>query len=205
MSLDFVTELILQYRYWILIPLTFIEGPIVAFVAGTLASVGFFSLTALAVLFFVRDVGLDAIYYAIGHFGGDTPFAHRMLKKIGVTENHMGQVRNLWIHRPATTMFLGKLSYGISAAFIIAAGMMKMPLKIFFLYGSLIAILQYGTLLFLGYFLGTSFGGSVEKVLRDVQYVVALSVVAMIVYFYFAWRIRKRFLEEENLLNDTQD
>ncbi|MDP2665084.1 MAG: hypothetical protein Q8P23_00320, partial [bacterium] len=72
MSVDFITELILQYRYWILIPLSLIEGPVVAFVAGTLASLGYFNMSFLAVLFFVRDVGLDGVYYAIGHFGGRT-------------------------------------------------------------------------------------------------------------------------------------
>ena len=70
MSVDFITELILQYRYWILIPLSFIEGPVVAFVAGMLASMGYFNIYFLSALFFVRDVGLDGVYYAIGHFGG---------------------------------------------------------------------------------------------------------------------------------------
>ena len=60
MSPDFITEILLQYRYWILIPLSLIEGPVVAFVAGTLAALGFFDIYFLAALFFVRDVGLDA-------------------------------------------------------------------------------------------------------------------------------------------------
>lgn len=197
MSFDTLTQLILQYRYWILIPLSFIEGPIVAFIAGALAALNYFNIYALAIIFFLRDVGGDGLYYAIGYFGGHRPFTHRALRRIGVTESHMEKVRAFWLKRPGVTMFFGKLAYGIAAAFIVAAGIMKMPLRIFILYGSLIAVLQYGTLLVLGYFLGASFGGTVDKVLANVHYVVAFAALAIAAYFAIGWRMRERFFKEE--------
>lgn len=203
MSLDFVTQLIVHYRYWILIPLSVIEGPIVAFIAGTFASVGFFNILGLSALFFAKDVGLDGIFYSLGYFGNRTSFVHRTLHKIGLTEDHLERVRNFWIHRPGTTMFIGKLAYGISAAFIIVAGMMRMPLKSFFFYGSMVAILQYGTLLYAGYFLGTSFGGTAQKILSNVQYIVGFGALAICVYLYVAIRMRKKFLAEDKELNES--
>lgn len=197
MSIDFITQVILQYRYWILIPLSLIEGPVIAFVAGTLAAVGYFNMYFLAALFFVRDVGLDGVYYAIGHFGARTAFVQRMLKKIGVTQDHLEKVRILWERRPFTTMFLGKLSYGIASAFIVVAGTVRMPLCIFFKYGIVVAILQYGTLLFAGYYLGASFGGSAAQIINNVQYVMAFAAVAISVYYVFTWHMRKKFLAEE--------
>lgn len=194
---DAITELILQYRYWILIPLTFIEGPVVAFVAGTLASAGVFNMYFLAILFFVRDVGLDVAYYAIGHFGGRTAFAKRMLKKIGVTEDHLEEVRVLWEKRPGWTMFIGKLSYGIASAFIVVAGMVKMPFQLFIRYGILVAILQYGILLFAGYFLGQSLGGSITHILSNVQYAVAAVALAISAYYIFSWYMRQKFLKSK--------
>lgn len=197
MSVAYITQLILQYRYWILIPLSLLEGPVVAFVAGTLASVGYFSIYFLAILFFVRDVGLDGVYYAIGHFGGRTHFARRMLAKLGVTDDHLESVRVLWEKRPGWTMLIGKLSYGIASAFIVVAGIVKMPLRKFFTYGILVAILQYGTLLLLGYFLGASFGGSISKVIDNVQYVIAFAAVAISGYYIFTLRMRKKFFKAE--------
>ncbi|MEK7114396.1 MAG: hypothetical protein AAB850_02495 [Patescibacteria group bacterium] len=197
MSIDFITQTILQYRYWILVPLSLIEGPVVAFVAGTLASVGFFNMYLLAPLFFVRDVGLDLVYYAIGHFGGRTNFAQRMLKKIGITPNHLEQVRALWEKKPFWTMFIGKLSYGIASAFIVVAGMVKMPLGTFFKYGSVVAVLQYGTLLFLGYFLGASLGGSIVKIIENAQYVIAFAAIAISGYYIFTWYMRGKFLKKD--------
>jgi len=196
MSLDFTTQIILEYRYWILIPLSLIEGPIVAFVAGTLASVGYFNLYFLAVLFFVRDVGLDSVYYAIGHFGAKTAFAQRMLKKIGATADHLEQMRILWERRPGWTMFIGKISYGIAQAFIVVAGIVRIPLPLFFKWASIIAVVQYGTLLLAGYFLGTSFGGTAEKVIKNVQYIVAIATIAITAYYIVSWRARQKFLKE---------
>jgi len=197
MSVDFITQLILQYRYWILIPLSFIEGPVVAFVAGTLASAGYFNMYFLAALFFVRDVGLDGVYYAIGHFGGRTAFVQRMLKKIGITPDHLEQVRILWEKKPFWTMFIGKLSYGIASAFIVVAGTVRMPLRLFFKYGIIVALLQYGVLLFAGYFLGASMGGNIVTIIDNVQYVIAFAAIAISGYYIFTWYMRKEFLKED--------
>lgn len=202
MSVDFITQLILQYRYWILIPLSLIEGPVVAFVAGTFAAVGFFNMYFLAALFFVRDVGLDGIYYAIGHFGAKTAFVQRMLTKIGITPGHLEQVRVLWEKKPFWTMFIGKLSYGIASAFIVVAGTVKMPLRTFFTYGSIVAVLQYGTLLFLGYFLGASFGGNIAKIIENVQYVIAFAAISISGYYLFSWYMRKKFLKEDTQIEE---
>lgn len=203
MSIDFITQLILQYRYWILIPLSFIEGPVVAFVAGTFAAVGFFNIYFLTALFFVRDVGLDGVYYAIGHFGGHTAFSERMLKKIGITNDHLEKVRVLWVQRPFMTMFIGKLSYGIASAFIVVAGMVKMPLSTFFKYGILVAILEYGTLLFAGYFLGASLGGTATRIISNVQYLIAFFALAITLYYLFSWYIRSKFLTADKVIEET--
>ena len=203
MSVDFITQLILQYRYWILVPLSFIEGPVVAFVAGTLAAVGLFDMYFLAGLFFVRDIGLDGAYYAIGYFGGHSKFAERMLAKLGITDDHLQQVREMWERRPFTTMFVGKLSYGIASAFIVVAGMVKMPLRIFFKYGVLVAILEYGTLLLAGYFLGASLGGNVVRVIDNIQYAVAFGAIALVGYYLVSWRMRGKFLKEEKEAGET--
>ncbi len=197
MSPEHITQLILEYRYWILIPLTFLEGPIVAFVAGTLAAAGYFNIYILGALFFVRDVGLDGVYYALGYFGGRTAFAKRMLAKIGVTEEHLDQVHNLWTHYPGRTMFFGKLSYGVASAFVVVAGTVKMPLSKFFGWGAIVAIAQYGTLLLLGYFLGSVFGGTIEGILNNLEYILLAGGVALIGYYIFTFYMRGKFFEEE--------
>ena len=160
MNIQEIAQLIIQYRYWVLIPFAVIEGPIVAFIAGTLASLGYFSLTVLLVLFFARDMIMDGFWYCLGYFGWQTALAKRMLGKLKVQESHLDEVRKLWDAHPARTMFIGKLSYGIAAAFIVVAGMVRFSLRKFFSYGALVAVVQYFTLILAGYFFGNAFGGT---------------------------------------------
>lgn len=196
MSPEALTELLLQYRYWILIPLSLIEGPVVAFIAGALAALGYFNFYALAAIFFVRDVGLDAAYYALGHYGGKTAFVQRMLAKIQVTPDHLEQVRLLWMRRPGWTMFIGKLSYGIAAAFIIVAGTVRMSLPTFFKWAAIVAVTQYGALLLAGYFFGNTLGGSAARFIENTQYVILAASLALALYYYISWRMRKKLLKE---------
>ena len=188
MPLDSHTaQLILEYRYWILIPLSLLEGPIIAFIAGTFASIGYFNIWALAALFFVRDVGLDLVYYAIGHYGGGSAFVQKMLHKLRITPEHLGEVRILWERHPGKTMFIGKISYGIASAFIVVAGMVGMPLKKFIGWGSVVAVIQYGGLLFLGYFFGDAFGASIQKILSNIEYVLLGIAVVIAIYYVFTF------------------
>jgi membrane protein DedA with SNARE-associated domain len=189
-------HLIIEYRYLILIPLAIIEGPIVAFVAGTLATLGYFNIFELGIFFFVRDVGIDAVYYAIGHYGGKTAFAQRMLRKIKVTPDHLDGVRSLWEKHPLSTMFIGKLSYGVGSTFVLVAGTVKFPFKTFFKYGAIVAIVQYWSLLALGYFYGNTFGGSISNVLSNIQYVIAAVGIVITIYYIFSFRMRSKLMKE---------
>lgn len=196
MDLSGTAHLIVEYRYLIMIPLALIEGPIVAFIAGGLAAVGYFNIFGLALFFFARDMGMDAMYYAVGYFGGRTGFAHRMLMKIKVTDEHLEGVRRLWEHHPMSTMFIGKLSYGIGSTFVAVAGMVKMRVTTFFKYGAVVAITQYWSLLAIGYFFGDTFGGKIENILSNMQYVLLGVGVVITAYYLVSWRLRRKFIAE---------
>ena len=174
MSPQDITHLIIQYRYWILVPLAIIEGPIVAFISGTLAALGYFNIYVLALFFFLRDMGMDAIYYYTGFFGARTRFAKYMLEKIHIDSDGLQKLKLVWERYPAKTMFIGKLSYGIAQAFIVVAGMVHMSLRKFFTYGAMAAVAQYGTLLFVGYFFGNAFGGTTSAIVQNVQYFIRI-------------------------------
>jgi membrane-associated protein len=195
MGADSIGPLILEYRYWILIPLSIVEGPVVAFVAGTFSSLGYFNIYVLMILFFARDMIMDAFYYALGYHGGRTKTAQKLLKKIGIEESHLEDIRELWEKHPGKTMFLGKLSYGIASSFIVLAGTVRMPLKKFFGWGALVAIIQFWGLLFLGYFFGESFG-DISNVIDNIHYVILGITIIGIVYYIFSRYMRKEFTKE---------
>lgn len=191
-----IVSLILTYRYWILIPLTFLEGPIVAFIAGTLAAAGYFNPYILFVVFFVRDLTVDGACYALGRYAWKTAFVKRFLTRVGVTDMEINDIRPLWLKHPGSTMFFSKLSYGIAAGLMVVAGIIEMPFLSFLMWGSLIAVAHYGTLLVLGYYFGGTFG-TVSNLLTKVSYIAIGIVAVAVAYYFFKRSMRKRLLEAE--------
>lgn len=192
-----VLQLILEYRYWILIPLSFVEGPIVAFFAGTLAAGGYFNIWGLAIFFLIRDMAVDLFCYWVGYVGANTGWINRLIRRLGVTDGHLDEVRTLWRKHPGKTMFLSKLSYGVAAGFIVVAGLVRSNLRQFAWYGFLTAIAHYGVLLFVGYFFGASFGGSILVVLENIPLVLGALTTIAIGYYFFKRYMSKKLEQAE--------
>lgn len=191
MSPDAITHLIIEYRYWIIIPLSFVEGPLIAFVAGTLSFLGYFNPIIMFSILLLRDIVLDTIMYVVGRYAGETRFAQRMLAKIGVRDKHLEEVERMWERHGFRTMFFSKLSYGVSAAFLIVGGLVKTPFRRFFFYGALVAAAQYGGLFVLGYFFGNALD-TVSDIFTYLQYLIlGASVVGV------GWYIFTRFMRKE--------
>jgi membrane protein DedA with SNARE-associated domain len=196
MSLDHITSLIIEYRYLILIPLSVLEGPIVAFAAGALVTLGYFNIYVLAIFFLIMDMAKDGFYYSIGYWGGRVGWAHWLLKKIGVQTEHLEHIRALWETNPGKTMFIGKLSYGVASTFVVLAGTVKMRLGKFFGWGAVVAISQYWTLLALGYYFGTSLSPNSQHLITDIQYGIAVLALVASAYYLFGLYMRGKWKKE---------
>lgn len=196
MQPDSITALIIEYRYWILIPLSLLEGPIVAFVGGTLSWLGYLNPFVAFSIFFLRDILFDCFFYFIGRFGRHTRLAQWTIHKVGMTGGHLDNVRHLWHNHGFRTMFFSKLSYGLSAAFLTVAGLIDFDVRRFLRYAVIIALTQYGTLFLLGYFIGTAIGVT-ENALEVIQRVILIGGLFALAYIVFSYYMRRRTLEQE--------
>lgn len=196
MSLETITPLIIEYRYWILIPLAFLEGPLVSLSAGLLASLGYFNPWVVLAVLIGKDVSVDAVCYAVGRWGNHDNLVHRYARKIGIHEEHWDAVERLWEHHPWRTMFLSKIAYGLSLAFLVSAGLSRIPYKKFWFYALQISLIQYGGLMALGYFFGNSIS-IVKDVVDLVSIAIAVLSVGAIAYYMFSLRMRKKLMVDE--------
>lgn len=196
MPADAITGFILHYGYWILVPLAFLEGPIVAVNAGILSSLGYFNIFVVVAIFLFRDLSLDAVLYAVGHFGNRGDLVKRYAAKIGITEEHWSIVDRLWEEHPSKTMFLSKLAYGISAPFIISAGLSGMSYQRFWFYAIQVSLIQYGGLTLLGYFFGSSYN-LIAAGVKGLELLALGAVVLSVGIFFFSKHMQRRLLAEE--------
>ncbi|MFA7309921.1 MAG: hypothetical protein WC050_03385 [Candidatus Paceibacterota bacterium] len=196
MPTDSITSLIIEYRYWIIVPLAFAEGPIVAFSAGFLSFLGYFNFYVVLGVLLFKDIAVDAVCYAVGHWGNRNNLVKKYSVKIGITADHWDIVDRLWDTHPWKTMFLSKVAYGLSLPFLVSAGITHMSYKKFWFYAIQISLIQYGVLMVLGYYVGNSFG-FVKSAISIIQIGVAALTVFIVVYYLFSLYMRKRLIQSE--------
>jgi len=121
MHLAAITPILLHYRYWMIVPLSMLEGPMVAVATGALSSRGYFNPYLACSLFVAKDIVVDGTYYYLGRVASDRPFGSRLLARMRVTANDIEPVRLLWDAHGWRTMFVGKLAWGLSPIFLAVA------------------------------------------------------------------------------------
>jgi membrane protein DedA with SNARE-associated domain len=181
MTLDSLTSLLRAHGYWLLVPLSFIEGPGVAFVAGTLSSLGFFNPFIVFGLFVAKDLVVDSFFYGFGRLGRNRRVVANLLAKGRVTAGELGHIRGLWDRHSWGAMWVAKLSWGVSPALLAVAGIAAVPVATFVSRAFGVAVVQYGLLLPLGYYLGHTIH-TVSVAIRLVGYVAAGAVLVALVY-----------------------
>lgn len=146
------------YKYLLLFLAALVEGPVVAFAAGFMTHLGYFSFWPAYIALILRDVVSDTGYYYIGRFGNQKSLIEKYGKYFKISEAHMNSLSNVWDKHAKKTMFFGKLAYGLSIPIIVSAGLAKMPLKKFWAYATSVTLIQYTILMIAGYYLGASYG-----------------------------------------------
>lgn len=206
MPADHLTQLLIDYRYWIIIPLSFLEGPIVAFAVGTLSSFGYFNPFVAIWVFFAKDVIMDGAWYFLGRFAHGWGFVRRLLLKGGLITESTEAFRRQWRGHAFRTMFISKLPHGFSSAFLAMSGVIEAPMGRFFSYAAVIALLQYGVLFVLGYYFGSWLGLSSSFVTRF-QYVFTGVFTLAGIYLLGAWYLRRRLARRkpvDDMLDETK-
>lgn len=167
-------QLLLTYRYIILIPLAIIEGPITSVVAGFLSTSGIFNLLFVFPIMVMGDMVGDSIFYGLGRFGSGV--LHRHGHRIGATQEHLAKAREYFGNNHHKALVMSKLIHGIGLSGLIVAGSLKVPYSRYIKTCTLIAIGQSLIFLILGVFFGHAFS-LIGKYLN--YYAAGISVLAL--------------------------
>ena len=198
--MDTMTQYLIEYRYWALLVVALAEGPVASFVAGALVALGYFNPWAAFGVLAFKDLVLDSAFYAIGCLARVPFFAKRISSlrvQTGLADRVLQAIERGWRDHPVQLMWIGKLAWGLSAWFLVSAGVAGVPFRKFYLYTLPVTVFQFGGLMVLGYFLGISMWNSTSWVFVTIQLVVAAVVI------FFAIRavthyVRRRYVETQS-------
>lgn len=191
MALDQLILWLSAYGYLALFPLAVAEGPIVTVIAGFLASMGLINFWLAYVVIIVGDIAGDALHYCVGRFGGRS-FIDRWGKYFGVGPGQIEPIEEQFAKRGDKLLFLGKMLQGVGGAFLIAAGLIKMPFRRFIFANLLATFIKSLLLLILGFYFGYALSTINAYLERTVLISVGLALLAALVYFFYFRKKNKR-------------
>lgn len=191
MSPDQVLNWISQYSYFALFPLAVIEGPIITVIAGFFASLGYLNLSIAYLIIVAGDLTGDVLYYLLGRFGGRT-FIDKWGRYLGTGQEEISLLEEQFAKRGDKLLFIGKMSQGIGGAFLLAAGVIKMPFSKFFLSNLLATLIKSLALLLIGFYFGHAIS-SINSYLEKISLIsIGLAVVVVLAYFFYFRKKRRQ-------------
>jgi membrane protein DedA with SNARE-associated domain len=169
-SLAQVVVLLKTYGYFIIFPIAFVEGPIIAVICGWLSGVGILNFfIAYFLLIFANLLG-DIIYYALGFWGG-SPLIRKWGSWLRLDLDQTIKLKNHFDSHGGKILLTAKLTPHIAAAAVLAgAGLAKYSFFLFLRYSLMIEIPKTAVLMVIGYFVGDAY----HKVVFYLDYVGAI-------------------------------
>ena len=168
-------QLLLTYKYLILIPLAIIEGPIITVICGFLVTLGVFNPLLVYVVMVSGDIVGDAGVYYIGYSG------KRFLKYFKVTEEKLEKAKTYFHENHKKAIITSKLVHGLGVTGLIAAGAVHVPYKRYFKTCGLISVIQTLVLLVLGILFGHAYT-LIGKYLNYYAAFVSVAVLGIIAF-----------------------
>jgi membrane protein DedA with SNARE-associated domain len=172
----------LTYSYFILFPLVVIEGPIISILAGFIASMGHLHLIVAYIVIIIADLVGDTMYYYIGYSGRKT-FVKKWGKYIGINEKRVESIENHFKKHSVKTLVAGKLSQGVGAVILVAAGISKMPFREFIWYNLLATLPKSLILLLVGYYFGRAYVEFNDYLSYTTFIMIGLAAMLLVIYF----------------------
>ncbi|MFH1200863.1 MAG: VTT domain-containing protein [bacterium] len=183
-------ELLLTYKYFILIPLAVIEGPIVSVIAGFLVTLGFFNPLTVYAVMVLGDIIGDGIFYYIGYSGKN------LFRYFKINEEKVEKAKVYFEKNHQKAIAGSKIMWGIGTAGLIAAGALHVPYKRYFKTCALYSLAQSFVMITLGIF----FGQAYEIIGKYFDYYAAIaSILVLVVLLFFIFMKKFKKNAEENL------
>lgn len=193
-----VFPLLMAYRYWILFPLAFIEGPIVALIAGLFVSKGTLSIVPTYIILCFGDFIPDVLYFGLARLSHHSGFFVRYLHRFGFSKERISAIEHLWQHHTFKSALIAKWAYGMSTPLLMTAGLSRLPARKFLRTIIPIIMTQYAILLVIGYYFGSSYQ-MISTYIQNAEWLIAIGVIVFLVAYFFVARSAKKAL-----LRDTK-
>lgn len=190
-----VIVLLKTYGYFLIFPIAFVEGPIIAVVCGWFVKLGILNFFVVYVLLIFANLLGDAVYYVIGYWGGIPlikKWGHWLrldLEEVTKLKNHFDN------HGGKILLSVKVVPHLATAPVLIGAGLAKYSFSLFMRYSLTIEIFKTAALLLLGYFIGDAYE-KISTYFDIIGLIGSILAIAIIVGSIIYLQRRKTFFKD---------
>ena len=151
--------ILLTYKYWLILPLSIIEGPIVAMAAAFLASTGVLNIQIVYVLALAGDIIGDILYYALGRFGGE-PLINKYGRFVRISHESVANIKHEYFTRSTSlwqVIILSKVMQAPSSLILITCGLTSVNFRQFFVITTVANIFKVLFFVLVGFYFGRAY------------------------------------------------
>ncbi len=194
-----VLGLIIQYKYYIIVPATLFEGPVVMLVSGFLVKLGYLSLIPAYIFLMIGDFLGDILWYCVGYFFGEK-FVRKYGKYVSVSEQNIESVKRLFNKYHTSILLISKLTMGFGFAIVtlITAGLVKIPFRKYVVLNAVGEFIWTAILMSVGFGLG-KFYLTIDSILGKIVTVASFIIIVLCI-FGFGKYIKNRTIEKTSSL-----
>lgn len=182
-SPDQIIPLIIHYQYWIIFPLTIIEGPIITIIGWFLAVKDITNVFLLFLVALAGDIVWDLIHYGIGRWG-QRAFSKKLVKIEGENPSKLQQMIEYLRINPGKTIVTGKWTHAMNSIILIGSGIAQVPMRIFLAYCTIGTTPKIIILIAVWYFFGAAYA-TIDTYISNISAILFVVIVALVIGFKY--------------------
>ena len=184
-KLDLVLSPLAPWNYIVLAFLAVIEGPAVTLIFAAMATTTAIRLPWVFVAASAGNLAGDSLWYLLG-YTGKMGLIYRIGERFGVKSEQIRQIEDHLQEHAVKGLVVAKLTAGFVIPSLIVAGLLKVPMRKWFLPIVAVELVWTGALVLLGYY-ATAWIAQIEQ---TIQIGVGVAMVVLAIGFLFWLRRR---------------
>jgi len=191
-----VLSILVHYKYFVIFPITIVEGPIIMIISGFLVYLGQLNAGVAFIMLTVADIIGDSLYYLIGKYWRKSAWVKKWAGFLGYDEKSEEFLEEHFRRHKGKTFLLAKISHGLGGSVQVAAGIAGVKYSEFLGYSILGTLPKVLVLMCVGFYAGSSY----VKIDEYLNYagLIMVGIACLIVALYiFLSRYAKNYFTKQ--------
>jgi membrane protein DedA with SNARE-associated domain len=177
--------------YGVMIPLSLVEGPIVALGAGAGMATGQINPVFAGLILAFGATFQDTVYYWLGRWADSSPRVRAFATRTRLIRVALHPLEAAWRNALFATLLSAKFAYGLYGPMLVTAGMARTPFGRFLALSLAVSAVMLGAWFAAGYGLARAYGALGEEHYAPFV-VIGAGVLGLAGLFVIARHVRKR-------------